>query len=175
MLRTENTQVCKCFFIPCFMWQITRCSFQRSCLQSWYLVYENPVGWFVMKAALSAVGSIPDWASRVCTLYLQHSTQSSTPLTLHRVSCHHLGHWGKLGVSLEITVKIETEVGDWIGKPSEPGMKRRNVRKNVTSGNLLVKEELIGFSCIFEQAGGKLGTTWPKSNCAKGTSNNLCV
>lgn len=70
-------------------------------------------------------------------------------------------------------MKIETELGGWIGKPSGPGVKRRNVRKNVTSGNLLVKEELIGFSYIFEQAGGK--ATWPISNCARGTSNNLWV
>lgn len=92
--------------------------------------------WFMMKAALSAVGSIPDWASRVCTLYLQHAAQSSTPLALHGVSCHQLGHQhlGNLGVTLEVTVKIETDLGDWIGKPSGPGVKRRNVRKNVTSG-----------------------------------------
>lgn len=137
MSRTENSQVCKCFFIPGFMWQITLGAVSKGAAYRagiWHMNIPWAGFWWRLHCQLWAAFLTGLQEFSPCTCSTQHNHHPLQPCIVSAVISWGIGTRKSWGVSLEVTVKIETELGDWFGKSSGPEVKRRNVRKNVTSG-----------------------------------------
>lgn len=134
MSRTENSQVCKCLFIPCFMQQVTVSEGAAYSAGIWCMKMPWAGLWWRLCCQLWAAFLTGLQEFSLCTCSTQYLQQPLKPCIVSAVISQDTDTRESWGVSLEVTGQVETELGDWTGKPSGPGVKRRKVRKNVTSG-----------------------------------------